>query len=45
MKVNKRGGRPVILAARQASPNSIALDEKSVYWTDDKNGLVLKIAK
>jgi hypothetical protein len=45
MKVNKRGGRPVTLAARQGSPNSIALDEQFVYWTDDKNGLVLKIAK
>lgn len=45
IRMSKNGGRPVTLAARLNSPSSIALDEKYVYWTDGKRGLILKIVK
>jgi hypothetical protein len=47
MKCDKQGcgGNPVALAAAQASPVNIAIDQANVYWTTNGVGLVLKCAK
>ena len=43
MKVPLGGGPPTTLAARQRVPTSIAVDGKSVYWTNYDVGTVAKV--
>jgi hypothetical protein len=51
VRVPKKGGDPVVIAAKQDRPNGIAVDGSFVYWTDygvpgiEGLGAVMKLPK
>ncbi len=45
LKVPRAGGAVTTVASQQAGPNSVAIDEKAVYWTNSLDGTVMKLAK
>jgi sugar lactone lactonase YvrE len=38
-------GAPLVLADHQWDARCVAVDDRSVYWTDDERGVVMKVAK
>jgi hypothetical protein len=44
-RVAKSGGPKVVLAAKQAQPGGVAVDDKGVYWGASAGGQVLRAAK
>ena len=45
MKVPLAGGNPTTLVSGLYKPYYIAVDENNVYWTDNRDGTVITVAK
>ena len=45
MKINKSGGKPVVIYSGIGFASGIAVDPTSVYWSDSKQGTIMKIGK
>jgi hypothetical protein len=39
------GGTAVVLASAQALPSGMVLDAMAIYWTDQLDGTVMRLAK